>query len=131
MYQCGPGERTTDVDNDIQSHTMTHVHFNDEEIESIDYDYQLLKSKQILEELTGKEVHTLAYPYGAVNDVVLAEVQKYYRYAVLVQCEGSGKPLPVFTPVIPRWDAWLAHHNWLIKLNSMVFIYIYSHFNSL
>lgn len=69
----------------IQSHTMTHVHFNDEEIESIDYDYQLLKSKQILEELTGKEVHTLAYPYGAVNDVVLAETQKYYRYAVLVR----------------------------------------------
>lgn len=69
----------------IQSHTMTHVDFNDEEIGSIDYDYQLLKSKQILEELTGKEVHTLAYPYGAVNDVVLAETQKYYRYAVLVR----------------------------------------------
>lgn len=67
----------------IQSHTMTHPHFNDNETShNIDLTYQLEHSKKLLEELTGKKVTALAYPYGAYNDKIIEETKKYYDYAV-------------------------------------------------
>lgn len=67
----------------IQSHTMTHPHFNDNEIaHRINLTYQLDESKKMLENITGKKVTTLAYPYGAYNDTVIEETKKYYDYAV-------------------------------------------------
>jgi hypothetical protein len=41
---------------------------------------------------------------------------------VLVHCEGTGKPLPEFTPVVAFWDSWLSHYRWLVRLNSMVLL---------
>lgn len=67
----------------IQSHTMTHPHFNDSQIaHRINYTVQLADIKNRLEEITGKKVTTLAYPYGAYNEFVIEEVKKYYDYAV-------------------------------------------------
>lgn len=67
----------------IQSHTMTHPHFNDSVIaHRINYTVQLGDIKKRLEEITGKKVTTLAYPYGAYNENVIEEVKKYYDYAV-------------------------------------------------
>lgn len=67
----------------VQSHTMTHPFFNDNETANrIIYTEQLHDSKKKLEQLTGKKVSALAYPYGSYNDVVIAETKKYYDYAV-------------------------------------------------
>src|SRR5690606_19083871 len=67
----------------IQSHTMTHPHFNASVIAPrINYTVQLGDIKKRLEEITGKKVTTLAYPYGAYNENVIEEVKKYYDYAV-------------------------------------------------
>lgn len=51
---------------DIESHTLTHPHLN-----KLSYDQQLVElvaSKKTLEEITGKEISSLAYPYGDFND---------------------------------------------------------------
>lgn len=51
---------------DIESHTLTHPHLN-----KLNYDQQLAElvaSKKTLEEITGKEISSLAYPYGDFND---------------------------------------------------------------
>lgn len=51
---------------DIESHTVTHPHLN-----KLDYDKQLnelVQSKKTLEEITGKEINSIAYPFGDFND---------------------------------------------------------------
>lgn len=50
---------------DIESHTLTHPHLN-----KMNYDKQLeelVKSKKTLEEITGKEINSIAYPFGDFN----------------------------------------------------------------
>ena len=51
---------------DIESHTVNHPHLN-----KMDYNKQLeqlTKSKKALEEITGKEINSIAYPFGDFND---------------------------------------------------------------
>ena len=51
---------------DIVSHTLTHPHLN-----KMNYDKQLaelITSKKTLEEITGKEINSIAYPFGDFND---------------------------------------------------------------
>lgn len=67
----------------IQSHTMTHPFFNDfVRMGDIDLEKEIRDSKYLLEELTGKKVNTIAYPYGSYNNRVINEVKKYYDFAV-------------------------------------------------
>ncbi|MFC3883527.1 polysaccharide deacetylase family protein [Bacillus songklensis] len=62
----------------IQSHTATHPDLR----KITDYDYELGKSKEKIERITGKPVIALAYPYGDFNNRVIDETKKYYRFAV-------------------------------------------------
>lgn len=51
---------------DIESHTINHPHLN-----KMTYDKQLeelVESKKTLEEITGKEINSIAYPFGDFND---------------------------------------------------------------
>lgn len=64
----------------IQSHTMTHPDLR----EITNYQYQLGKSKDVLEAITGKPVFAFAYPYGNYNEEVVQETKKYYQFAVTV-----------------------------------------------
>lgn len=51
---------------DIESHTVNHPHLN-----KMTYDKQLeelVESKKALEEITGKEINSIAYPFGDFND---------------------------------------------------------------
>lgn len=65
----------------IQSHTVTHkplATLNLEEIEK-----ELRDSKKTLEELTGKEIYTIAYPTGSYDKRVIEIAKKYYKYGLL------------------------------------------------
>lgn len=51
---------------DIESHTVTHSHLN-----KLEYNKQLeelIQSKKILEDITGKEITSIAYPFGDFNN---------------------------------------------------------------
>ena len=64
------------------SHAHHHVklpQLSDTEIET-----ELAASKKILENITGKNVHTLAYPFGSYDKRVKSIAAKYYRIACAV-----------------------------------------------
>lgn len=62
----------------IQSHTATHPDLT--KIEN--YEYELKGSKEEIEQITGKPVIALAYPYGKFNDRVVKETKKYYHFGI-------------------------------------------------
>src|SRR3954452_8860984 len=62
----------------IQSHTATHPNLKNIQ----KYEYELKESKEKIEKITGKPVIALAYPYGDVNEKVIAETKKYYKYGL-------------------------------------------------
>lgn len=62
----------------IQSHTATHPDLTKVK----DYFYQLKMSNEKIEKITGKPVIALAYPYGIVNEKVVAETKKYYKFGL-------------------------------------------------
>ncbi|MEH7502072.1 polysaccharide deacetylase family protein [Neobacillus drentensis] len=62
----------------IQSHTATHPDLTKEE----NLKYELKESKEKIQQITGKPVIALAYPYGNTNEHVVAETKKYYLYGL-------------------------------------------------
>jgi peptidoglycan/xylan/chitin deacetylase (PgdA/CDA1 family) len=62
----------------IQSHTATHPDLT--KIEQ--FERELKGSRDELQEITGKQVIALAYPYGNFNDRVAAETKKYYSFGL-------------------------------------------------
>lgn len=62
----------------IQSHTATHPDLT----KVTDYPYQLKSSKDKIQNITGKPVIALSYPYGSYNPKVLDETKKYYQYGL-------------------------------------------------
>lgn len=72
---------------EMASHGVFHknlLKLNDVEIE-----YELLESKQALEQLVGY-CDTYAYPYGAYNKFIRRCVEKYYKYAFTVDQGGTS-----------------------------------------
>ncbi|MDN3017003.1 polysaccharide deacetylase family protein [Paenibacillus sp. BSR1-1] len=61
----------------IQSHTMSHADLP----KVTNYEEELNTSKEKIEQITGKPVIAIAYPYGHFNDQVVAETKKYYQFA--------------------------------------------------
>ena len=67
----------------IQAHTMTHPYLSDKEnMDQIVLEKELKEGKSTLEQITGKEINAIAYPYGSYNEEVIEETEKYYDYAV-------------------------------------------------
>jgi peptidoglycan/xylan/chitin deacetylase (PgdA/CDA1 family) len=61
----------------VQAHTMSHA-----DLPTItNYEEELKVSKERIEQVTGKPVIALAYPFGHFNDKVVEETKKYYTYA--------------------------------------------------
>lgn len=71
---------------DIQSHTITHPDLT--KIDNKSLEKELKESKEKLQEITGKEINTLAYPAGQYNEYVLEITRKYYKYAVIARNDG-------------------------------------------
>ena len=69
---------------DIQGHTITHPHLN-----QLSYEEQLKElkeSRQIISNITGKEVFALAYPYGDYNeDTLKATKEAGYKMAFTIK----------------------------------------------
>ncbi|MGK8831743.1 polysaccharide deacetylase family protein [Bacillus paranthracis] len=61
----------------VQSHTATHADLP----KITNYEEELKGSKEKLEKITGKPVIAVAYPFGHVDDKVVAETKKYYQFA--------------------------------------------------
>lgn len=61
----------------VQSHTATHADLP----KITNYEGELKGSKEKLEKITGKPVIAIAYPFGHVDDKVVAETKKHYQFA--------------------------------------------------
>jgi peptidoglycan/xylan/chitin deacetylase (PgdA/CDA1 family) len=71
----------------IQSHTSTHPDLTKIQ----DYDYELSKSKDKIQKITGKLVIALSYPYGNWNNKMVVETRKYYRFGLTTTPEAFTK----------------------------------------
>ena len=71
----------------IQSHTATHPDLT----KIKNYDNELKGSKDKIQQITGKPVIALAYPYGNFNDKVVAETKKYYSFGLTTTPELYSK----------------------------------------
>jgi peptidoglycan/xylan/chitin deacetylase (PgdA/CDA1 family) len=62
----------------IQSHTATHPDLT----KTSNIDYELKESKQKIQQITGKPVMAISYPFGTFNDQMIKEVKKYYLFGL-------------------------------------------------
>lgn len=67
---------------EIGSHTLTHMKLGYNSYE--EQENELKNSKKDLEDLLGKEITTVAYPYGCYNSDTVNISKKYYKYGVTV-----------------------------------------------
>lgn len=70
-----------ELGHEIGSHTCTHPNLLELSVDELDH--ELKESKHFLEDVIGREVPGLAYPYGYFNSKVLSMTRKHYRYARL------------------------------------------------
>ena len=90
---------------EIGSHTLTHPHLTDVSEEQLGR--ELADSKHKLEDLIGKEVSALSYPYGDYDDRVLAAaIVAGYKCAVTTRLGVADKTGAYEVPrVNVRWSA--------------------------
>ncbi|MFZ7946597.1 MULTISPECIES: polysaccharide deacetylase family protein [Bacillaceae] len=62
----------------IQSHTATHPDLT----KSTNLTYELKYAKEKIQQITGKPVIALSYPYGNTNEKVITDTKKYYLYGL-------------------------------------------------
>ena len=95
---------------EIGSHSLSHPHLTLDECgppEAIQR--QLSKSKEILEEWSGREVKNFAYPYGQVCLPVLLRAMKLYDFGRTYAIDPENAyliPDPNFIPITAFHDKW-------------------------
>jgi peptidoglycan/xylan/chitin deacetylase (PgdA/CDA1 family) len=63
------------------SHTVTHINLSQCSREQVRK--ELVESKQLIEQLTGKKIISIAYPYGAVNETIKSlAAQSGYKFGI-------------------------------------------------
>lgn len=94
-----------DLGFEIGSHTLTHPHLTD--LDETALRHELRDSKHRLEDITGKEVRSLAYPYGDYDDrVMAATIVAGYRYACATRLGVAGRTsVYELSRVNVRWNA--------------------------
>jgi peptidoglycan/xylan/chitin deacetylase (PgdA/CDA1 family) len=65
----------------VQAHTMSHADLPNTK----NYEEELKAAKEKIEEVTGKPVVAIAYPFGKFDDMVVKETKKYYMFATTTQ----------------------------------------------
>lgn len=76
---------------EIGSHTHTHPRLSGLSPEKVRY--ELLTSKEILEEITGREVEFLAYPFSDYNEEIKRMVKETGYKCALTTNDGTNKDL--------------------------------------
>lgn len=66
---------------EFASHTVTHPHLTS--LDDAALDQELQASKRALEEITGKDVQVIAYPYSDYDQRVCTAAAKYYRFGYI------------------------------------------------
>lgn len=66
---------------EFASHTVTHPHLTS--LDDAALDQELQESKRALEEITGKDVQVIAYPYSDYDQRVCTAAAKYYRFGYI------------------------------------------------
>ncbi|MGJ7918987.1 polysaccharide deacetylase family protein [Neobacillus sp. LXY-4] len=61
----------------VQGHTMSHADLP----RTVNFEEELKVAKEKIEQVTGKPVFAIAYPFGKFDDHVVEETKKYYTYA--------------------------------------------------
>lgn len=72
-------QKIAEMGHEIGSHTCTHPDLTNLSRDRLEY--ELKESKKFLEDIVGKEVLGIAYPYGYFNSKVISVASKYYYYA--------------------------------------------------
>jgi peptidoglycan/xylan/chitin deacetylase (PgdA/CDA1 family) len=97
----------SDAGMDIESHTMTHKVMRNVNNESTCI-YEIINSKSILEEITGKPVKALAYPQCVFNNETVKYIQENSCYELTFQC-GNTKG----TSIDMSWNnRFILHRSW-------------------
>lgn len=65
----------------VQSHTTSHADLP----KITNYEEELKNPKQKIEQVTGKPVISIAYPFGHYNEKVVEETKKYYQFATTTE----------------------------------------------
>jgi len=82
-----------EMGHEVGSHTATHKVLID--LDASELEEELKRSKEYLEDVTGREVLGFAYPYGLYNPRVVREVAKYYYYARATDIFSLDDPLNI------------------------------------
>ena len=85
---------------EIGSHTLSHANLT--LLSDDDLVRELSESKKILEDLTGKQVTSLSFPFGRVNARVWKTAQALGYTAATSYASGK----PVSPNIIPLWGAY-------------------------
>mgnify|MGYP000188548333 CR=1 FL=1 len=85
-----------ELGHEIGSHTCTHKDLR--KLQLNDLIFELKHSKKFLEDITGKEVLGLAYPWGFYNSKVLEVAPRYYSYCRTTEFNLNSVELMNFPP---------------------------------
>lgn len=72
-------EEISKMGHEIDSHAKTHPNLTTVPLHRVEEEAR--ESRQMLEDLIGKEVKGFAYPYGAYNASIIRIISKYYKFA--------------------------------------------------
>ncbi|MEH7075296.1 polysaccharide deacetylase family protein [Neobacillus drentensis] len=102
----------------IQSHTATHPDLT--RVENLKYELQ--ESKEKIQQITGKPVIALAYPYGNTNQHVVTETKKYYQYGLTTtpgpfSLTGYKNELYYLPRIYIKYSTTLAEFEKLVNVN--------------
>ncbi len=77
---------------EIGSHSMSHLSLKT--LSPVQQEYELAESQSILEDLTGQDVATFAYPYGSYDPNILGLTEDYYIAARSANSNALNSSLP-------------------------------------
>jgi peptidoglycan/xylan/chitin deacetylase (PgdA/CDA1 family) len=85
----------SDKGNDIESHTWDH--HNVKKYQGKDWEIQIDKPTKTLEEITGKNIHHFAYPFGLWNPEAIPELKKRGFKSAFILSTKRDENNPLFT----------------------------------
>ena len=66
----------------FESHTLSHPRLANISTDSRRLRNELQRSREIIEEITGRRVHAVSYPYGSFNSRVISAAREFYTLGV-------------------------------------------------